>query len=110
MAQNIVQCLKNLAARGKTIVCTIHQPASETFAMFDDLLLMSEGRVTFLGKANKGFEFFERYVGSFFVLLTCIINEIGQRIVKVNSVDFGMMIMMIKKIALSPISNCSEDL
>lgn len=35
MAQNVVATLKDAAARGKTILCTIHQPSSEVYAMFD---------------------------------------------------------------------------
>ena len=35
MAQSVVQNLKDLAANGKTILCTIHQPSSEVYAMFD---------------------------------------------------------------------------
>ena len=29
MAQNVVAVLKTLAERGKTVICTIHQPSSE---------------------------------------------------------------------------------
>ncbi|WAQ93831.1 WHITE-like protein [Mya arenaria] len=35
MAEKIVQTLKGMADKGKTIVCTIHQPSSEVFALFD---------------------------------------------------------------------------
>ena len=35
MAKSIVYYLKKMAQNGKTIVCTIHQPSSETFAIFD---------------------------------------------------------------------------
>lgn len=50
--------LKNLAASGKTIICTIHQPSSEVFAMFDRILLMAEGRTAFLGPVNQTLSFF----------------------------------------------------
>ena len=62
MAQNIVQVLKNLASRGKTVICTIHQPSSEVFAMFDRILLMSEGRTAFLGPVDQALEFFAAQV------------------------------------------------
>nr|QST15003.1 ABCG2-like1 protein [Diaphanosoma celebensis] len=58
MAQNIVQVLRKLASRGKTIICTIHQPSSEVFAMFDRILLMAEGRTAYLGPANEALSFF----------------------------------------------------
>ena len=35
MAQNILKTLKKMAAKGRTIVCTIHQPSSEVFELFD---------------------------------------------------------------------------
>ena len=35
MAQSVVDTLKQMASKGKTIVCTIHQPASEVYKLFD---------------------------------------------------------------------------
>ncbi|KAH3789926.1 hypothetical protein DPMN_168118 [Dreissena polymorpha] len=35
MAENIGQILQQTAMRGKTVICTIHQPSSEVFALFD---------------------------------------------------------------------------
>lgn len=35
MAQSVVTVLQNLANSGKTVICTIHQPASEVYAMFN---------------------------------------------------------------------------
>ncbi|KAG5892104.1 hypothetical protein JTB14_008073 [Gonioctena quinquepunctata] len=58
MALNVVQVLKSMAQTGKTVVCTIHQPSSELYAMFDKLLLMSEGRVAFLGSPEEADLFF----------------------------------------------------
>ncbi|XP_066979788.1 protein white-like [Macrobrachium rosenbergii] len=58
MAQNIVEVMRNLAKRGKTIICTIHQPSSEVFAMFDRVLLMAEGRPAFLGSTETALQFF----------------------------------------------------
>lgn len=58
MAQNVVQVLKGLAQTGKTVICIIHQPSSELFAMFDKLLLMAEGRVAFLGTPEEAAMFF----------------------------------------------------
>ncbi|XP_055346252.1 protein white-like [Paramacrobiotus metropolitanus] len=58
MAQNVVSVLRDMAAKGKTVCCTIHQPSSEVFAMFDRLLLMSEGRVAYLGNSHRAKHFF----------------------------------------------------
>ncbi|VFQ95549.1 unnamed protein product [Cuscuta campestris] len=53
-----VQVLKNAASCGKTIVCSIHQPSSEVFALFDDLCLLSSGETIYFGEAGSAVEFF----------------------------------------------------
>ncbi|CAG2183912.1 unnamed protein product, partial [Oppiella nova] len=58
MALSVVEVLRDLAASGRTIVCTIHQPSSEVFTIFSHLLLMAEGRVAYLGKLEKAIEYF----------------------------------------------------
>ena len=35
MAVNVVSALQNLANDGRTILCTIHQPSSDVYAMFN---------------------------------------------------------------------------
>ncbi|OSX66785.1 hypothetical protein POSPLADRAFT_1128402 [Postia placenta MAD-698-R-SB12] len=42
-ALSIVGALRNLADKGQAIVCTIHQPSSDVFEMFDHLLLLRKG-------------------------------------------------------------------
>ncbi|KAG8929230.1 hypothetical protein FRC02_005825 [Tulasnella sp. 418] len=42
----IMMLLKKLAAHGQAILCTIHQPSSELFQMFDRLLLLKKGGQT----------------------------------------------------------------
>ncbi|CAL1681361.1 unnamed protein product [Lasius platythorax] len=59
MAHQVVSILKALAASGKTIVVTLHQPSSELFALFDKILLMAEGRVAFMGTAAQACSFFK---------------------------------------------------
>lgn len=50
--------MKNIASSGKTVICTIHQPSSEVFAMFDRVLLLAEGRTAYLGPASEALTFF----------------------------------------------------
>ncbi|KAK2701231.1 protein white-like isoform X2 [Artemia franciscana] len=59
MAQTVVTAMKQMAAKRKTIICTIHQPSSEVYAMFDRVLLMAEGRVAYMGSAAGALAFFE---------------------------------------------------
>ncbi|CAG2106966.1 unnamed protein product [Medioppia subpectinata] len=58
MAESIVRLLKAMACEGRTIVCTIHQPSSQVFALFDHLLLMTDGRVAFMGTNGEVKNFF----------------------------------------------------
>lgn len=58
----------DLTQRGKTVVCTIHQPSSETFAMFDRLVLLAEGRIAYQGSSSGALSFFERYAQSNIVI------------------------------------------
>eukprot|EP00697_Spironema_sp_BW2_P002343 gnl/Spiro4/13139_TR6966_c4_g4_i2.p1 gnl/Spiro4/13139_TR6966_c4_g4~~gnl/Spiro4/13139_TR6966_c4_g4_i2.p1 ORF type:complete len:427 (+),score=90.07 gnl/Spiro4/13139_TR6966_c4_g4_i2:46-1281(+) len=52
-AYTVVRTLHDLAQNnGKTIVMTIHQPSSEIFHLFDDLLLLARGEVIYLGPAE----------------------------------------------------------
>lgn len=62
IAMNVVQVLKNLAAKGKTVILTIHQPSSELFALFDKLVFMAEGRTAFFGTPDQARSFFSGYV------------------------------------------------
>ncbi|GFU10915.1 protein white, partial [Nephila pilipes] len=59
MSQSIVSVLKSMAQGGRTIVCTIHQPSSEVFELFDHLFLMAEGRVAYRGRSSKALDFFK---------------------------------------------------
>ncbi|XP_044178939.1 protein white-like isoform X3 [Acropora millepora] len=58
MAESLVAALQQLAAQGRTIICTIHQPSSEVYAMFDSILLLAEGRTAFLGSRTDAIEHF----------------------------------------------------
>jgi ABC-type multidrug transport system ATPase subunit len=60
MANSVLQVLKKLAAKGKTIIVTIHQPSSELYSMFDKVLLIAEGRTAFLGTPAQATDFFDQ--------------------------------------------------
>ncbi|CAI9091247.1 OLC1v1026217C2 [Oldenlandia corymbosa var. corymbosa] len=52
------QVLKNVAYGGKTVIASIHQPSSEVFTLFDDLILLSGGETIYYGEAKMAVEFF----------------------------------------------------
>ena len=61
-AETLVKIMKKMAAEGKTIVCTIHQPSSEIYNLFGSLILLTEGRIAYMGTTKRVLSFFERFV------------------------------------------------
>lgn len=56
-----MQTLKKIAATGRTVVCTIHQPRVDIWNEFDDvLLLVSGGKLAYAGRADYAMDHFER--------------------------------------------------
>lgn len=52
-ATHCVRLLHNLAHEGRTIVCTIHQPAGTVFEMFDQVYVLAGGRSIYQGSAEN---------------------------------------------------------
>ena len=80
MALSVVESMKNLAKQGKTIICTIHQPSSDVFEMFDQLCLLAEGKLAYLGDLDRTYDFFSRY--SLFLKLFLKLNLIPITVLK----------------------------
>lgn len=59
-ANSIVKLLVDQSRLGKTIIATIHQPSSSTFALFDRLLLLMEGYPIYQGKAKEAVDYFDK--------------------------------------------------
>lgn len=51
-AYTLIEALKELAGTGVPVLCTVHQPSSEIFAMFDDVVIMHAGELTYHGDAS----------------------------------------------------------
>ncbi|KIJ49523.1 hypothetical protein M422DRAFT_27888 [Sphaerobolus stellatus SS14] len=61
-AREVMSAIRNLAvAEGMIVLATIHQPSLETLQQFTDVMLLAEGKVCFLGKAERMAMFFERW-------------------------------------------------
>ncbi|KAK9721490.1 hypothetical protein K7432_003371 [Basidiobolus ranarum] len=54
----VVHTLKVLAKSGRTVVAVMHQPSSEIFHMFDDVMIVKDGQITFSGETNKAVEYY----------------------------------------------------
>lgn len=83
-ATQVIETLRKLADQGKTIVSVIHQPSQHTFQLFDDLLLVSEGKLMYFGEVSKvrghmeGLGFgCENEVGTAEHVLDCVSRVVG---------------------------------
>ena len=80
MAMTLVECMRELANRGKTIICTIHQPSSEIFENFDRLCLLAEGKLAYIGPSSNATEFFGKCVKVIYIYIyICSISVISIR-------------------------------
>ncbi|XP_022931516.1 ABC transporter G family member 14-like [Cucurbita moschata] len=57
-AMRIITTVKRLAAGGRTVVTTIHQPSSRLYHMFDKVVLLSEGSPIYYGAASTAMDYF----------------------------------------------------
>merc|ERR1712170_130261 len=60
LAMQVVSSLRRISASGTTVLCTIHQPSSEVFAMFDNLILLARGRTCYMGTTIGALDYFEK--------------------------------------------------
>ncbi|KAL5743905.1 hypothetical protein ACOSQ2_027021 [Xanthoceras sorbifolium] len=54
----VLLALSNIAHDGRIVVCSLHQPSSHLFDLFDDLLLLSNGETIYFGDAKLSVKFF----------------------------------------------------
>ncbi|WDK18440.1 ABC transporter [Colletotrichum graminicola] len=59
-AFQLVRTLKRLATKGRTIITTIHQPRSEIWHLFDNLIILTKGSPVYSGPAGECLPWFDR--------------------------------------------------
>ncbi len=57
-SQQVMELLHSLAAKGMTIICSIHQPRSSIYDLFDKLLLLKKGKTVYMGPASQAVGYF----------------------------------------------------
>lgn len=57
-AENVVLALKEMASRDKIVITTIHQPSVELLEMFDQILILHEGKKVYMGSFSDMRVFF----------------------------------------------------
>lgn len=60
MAASVVAALRRLADTGRSVVASLHQPSTNIFSLFDEVILMSEGRILYFGDRLGAVEWFRR--------------------------------------------------
>lgn len=58
-AKTVTDSLVDLARRGRTVIISIHQPRYEIFLCFDDIVLLSKGKLVWSGPACEMMQHFE---------------------------------------------------
>jgi ABC-type multidrug transport system ATPase subunit/ABC-type multidrug transport system permease subunit len=96
-ALEVVKVLRRLAENGHTVICTIHQPRSALFGLFDRLLLLSQGEVFYFGGAKQAVEYFavkgfpcpsQTNPADFFIDVLSGVNENGSSFNQVAPSEF----------------------
>ena len=54
----VMKVLRSIALGGRTVVSTIHQPASEIYSSFDNLMLLHQGNVAYFGRCAEAVDYF----------------------------------------------------
>eukprot|EP00127_Corallochytrium_limacisporum_P007189 Clim_evm62s243 gene=Clim_evmTU62s243 len=60
-AEDVIEVVKGICSRGTTVICTIHQPSTEVFALFDKLILLVDGRLVYQGSTKDVVPHFSEY-------------------------------------------------
>lgn len=54
----IIELMKFFAQHGRTVICSIHQPSSQIFNSFDNVILLSKGRMLYYGPPAQVVSYF----------------------------------------------------
>jgi len=57
-AKSVIRSLQSVAKQGRTVLCSVHDPLSEMWKDFDDIILLSEGRLVFCGTREEALDHF----------------------------------------------------
>jgi ABC-type multidrug transport system ATPase subunit len=57
-AENVISVCRKLCEAGKTVCCTIHQPNSFIFSLFQNIILLADHKIVFNGPHNQVVPYF----------------------------------------------------
>jgi ABC-type multidrug transport system ATPase subunit/ABC-type multidrug transport system permease subunit len=58
MSLEVISSVKEIVGSQRLCISTIHSPSPETFALFDQLILLSDGRVIYSGRVDEAIPYF----------------------------------------------------
>ena len=61
----LLRAFREMVNNDKTVVCTLHQPSQQAFALFDTMLLLSKGCVVYHGPVDGAVDYFKAAPCSF---------------------------------------------
>lgn len=59
-ALGVIELLSRLAKQGMVVICSIHQPRSNIFSLFDTVMLLQKGKTVYYGAQSGTVPYFER--------------------------------------------------
>ncbi|PVU98739.1 hypothetical protein BB559_001311 [Furculomyces boomerangus] len=83
----VIKLLKKIAQSGQTVITVIHQPSSDIFNLFDDVVLLSQGKTVYFGPQDQIVPYFSKigykcpnYTNPADFMFTDVLNESGKDI------------------------------
>jgi hypothetical protein len=81
IALALVRALRDVAASGRTVALTIHQPNSDISELFDDFMLLAKGRVMYAGVLAHSLSWVcGSTMGPFFDMLDVLLRNVTSHI------------------------------
>eukprot|EP01134_Creolimax_fragrantissima_P008399 CFRG8399T1 len=62
-ALKVMRTIRKLCDKGYTVVCSIHQPRSNIYDLFDYLMILSEGHSLYYGQRATAIDYFREWLG-----------------------------------------------
>ena len=116
-AKNIIHILKDLTNKGHIVICSIHQPSSNIFELFDKVMFLSEGQAIYNGFGNErcvdyfndiGFECPNLYNPADYILDLISIDTSSEETIK-NSEERIQKLLSLNTISYDEVIDILED-
>ena len=103
-AYNLIKNLKDLTNMGRTVISTIHQPSSDILRLFDDMIILNQGKIIYLGEVNNLVNYFAsigyqcpEYTNPSDFIFMNILNPISVENILNNNINNNMNITTIEE-------------